>query len=89
VVSTTLGAEGLAVESGNNIVLADGPGPFAESVVGLLQDSASRTRMGESARRLVEEKFSSQSVARQFEQVCVDVAGVPSGPVASVARSLK
>lgn len=85
VVSTTLGAEGLAVESGNNIALADGPAALAEAVTQLLQNPPARHQMGLAARRLVEEKFSAESVARQFEQICLRAAGqnhpAPTGPM--------
>jgi sugar transferase (PEP-CTERM/EpsH1 system associated) len=66
VVSTTVGAEGLPVRSGANIVLADTPGAFADSVVSLLRDPAQRKRLGIAARRLVEDNYSWQKVAETF-----------------------
>lgn len=66
IVSTTLGAEGLPVQDGENILLADTPSDFAASVTCLLRDTGLRTRMGMSARRLVEKDFSWEDVARQF-----------------------
>lgn len=67
VVSTTIGAEGLPVESGKDILLADPPQNFAESVVTLLHDQSLRQRIGNAARQLVESKFSWKSVAAEFE----------------------
>lgn len=63
VVSTTIGAEGLPVTPGENILLADQPGQFADSVVRLLGNRAERNRLGSAARRLVETKYSWRSVA--------------------------
>jgi sugar transferase (PEP-CTERM/EpsH1 system associated) len=54
VVSTTLGAEGLAVTHGRNILIADGPQAFADAVVSLREDSAQWQELAANARRLVE-----------------------------------
>jgi polysaccharide biosynthesis protein PslH len=70
VVSTTIGAEGLPVVSGEHLLLADGPAPFAEAVIALLRDADRRRRLGEAGRRLVEERFSWSRVARDFEARC-------------------
>ncbi len=52
VVSTTVGAEGLDIHPGNDIVLSDNSVDFANSVTRLLQDTKARERMGEAAREL-------------------------------------
>jgi polysaccharide biosynthesis protein PslH len=69
VVSTPIGAEGLPVEHGENILLADGAEEFATSVVGLLKDSASRHALGEKARRMVLENYRWESAVARFETV--------------------
>src|SRR5262249_41966475 len=66
VVSTTIGAEGLPVQHGTEIMLADKPDAFAESVVNLLRDDSTRKTLGHAARELVETKYSWASVARHF-----------------------
>jgi polysaccharide biosynthesis protein PslH len=53
VVSTTVGAEGLNVHHGQDIVLSDKPKEFAESVVRLMEDEQIRTRLGSAAAALV------------------------------------
>jgi glycosyltransferase involved in cell wall biosynthesis len=57
VVSTTIGAEGLPVADGEEIVLADEPERFAAEVVRLLRDDAARARIEERARQAVVERF--------------------------------
>ncbi len=45
VVSTSMGAEGLPVQHGKNIILADDPADFARQVVDLLRDPPRRQRL--------------------------------------------
>ncbi len=71
VVSTPLGAEGLSFREGEQIILADGPGLLAKSMIGLLADEQKRAQIGQAARRHVCEKFSTEVVARQFEKICL------------------
>jgi glycosyltransferase involved in cell wall biosynthesis len=77
VVSTTLGAEGLAVTDGRDILLADDPDAFARSVVMLLRDSHARPAFGKAGRDLVEAHYSWHQVAKQFEQCCYQVLERP------------
>jgi glycosyltransferase involved in cell wall biosynthesis len=70
VVSTPLGAEGLQVQSGEHLLLAEGAEKVAEAVVRLLRSEELRMALGRAARNLVVTRFSSESVARQFEAVC-------------------
>ncbi|MGA9393415.1 MAG: glycosyltransferase family 4 protein [Candidatus Sulfotelmatobacter sp.] len=66
VVSTSVGAEGLAVQSGENILLADTPNDFAESVISLLTHQGRRQQLGTAARTLVQEDYSWTKVAQDF-----------------------
>ena len=75
VVSTSIGAEGLPVEDGKNIFLADGPEQFARAVVTLLNDPARRCQLGRAARQLVERECSWASVAARFDAVLRMSAG--------------
>jgi polysaccharide biosynthesis protein PslH len=75
VVSTTIGAEGLPVRSGREIVLADSADEFADAVVALLRDSARRRELGRAARELVEQKYSWDCVVQPFEEVLEKLAG--------------
>jgi glycosyltransferase involved in cell wall biosynthesis len=57
VVSTRVGAEGLDVADGNDLLLADAPGDFAKAVARLLGDRPLRARLAANARRLVEARY--------------------------------
>jgi sugar transferase (PEP-CTERM/EpsH1 system associated) len=80
VVSTSVGAEGLPVRAGENILLADTPNDFAYSVVSLLRDPNERKRLGTSARALVQEKYSWPKVAETFARTLQDVITRPTPP---------
>jgi glycosyltransferase involved in cell wall biosynthesis len=67
VVSTTIGAEGLAVESPINIRLADEPETFASACLNLLDGKEERARVADAAYDLVLSRFSWDQVVRSFE----------------------
>lgn len=68
VVSTSVGAEGLDVHHGTDVILADSPGSFAESVIALLTDRDLRRRQGQYAAELAA-KYGWPLIARQFGEV--------------------
>ena len=74
VVSTTIGAEGLPVRNGRDIVLADSPTEFAARTVALLKDRGARERLGSAARALVVEKYSWRTVAADLSATLNRVA---------------
>ena len=72
-VSTTVGAEGLPLVPGVHFLQEDDPNAFADAVVSLVQDPGRRALLGQAGRRLVEDKFSWMSIAREFEARCKEV----------------
>lgn len=78
VVSTTVGAEGLPVTAGRDIVIADEPARFAQAVVHLLRNAADRQRIAEDARRLVVARYDWAAVANDFETALAAARG--AGP---------
>ncbi len=58
VVSTSIGCEGLSVENGKHLIVADQPEKFAQAVITLLKDQVMRTALGNAGRALVETKYS-------------------------------
>lgn len=69
-VSTQLGAEGLPIIPGEHYLAADSPKEFADAVVRLLTNQAERDRLRIAADDFVRSRFSSASVAEQFETIC-------------------
>jgi glycosyltransferase involved in cell wall biosynthesis len=67
VVSTTVGAQGLEVEPGRHLHIADEPEVFAARVVELLQDRRKAISMGAQARTLVEQRYSWERIVSGIE----------------------
>lgn len=57
VLSTTVGAEGLDVEDGRDIVLADTPEDFADRCIEILDDAALRQKLIAGGRELVDRQY--------------------------------
>ena len=70
VVSTTVGAEGLPLTSGKEILIADTPAAFAESVVSLLANPDTAREYGTRAASTVREQFGWARAAERFAEVC-------------------
>jgi len=68
IVSTTLGAEGIDAVAERDLLIADEPEGFAASVVRVLDDPALAARLGSSARRLAEDRYSWGAAARALER---------------------
>lgn len=73
VVSTTIGAEGLPVTNGREILIADDPEAFAAASSALLENPARADGLGKAAAELVRSRFSWENVTREFARAC-DVA---------------
>jgi len=52
IVTTSIGAAGLAFRDGEDLIVADQPEEFADAVVGLARDRALQRKLGASARRI-------------------------------------
>jgi sugar transferase (PEP-CTERM/EpsH1 system associated) len=70
VVATTIGAEGLPVVDGRDLVIADAPAPFASAVTRLLANATERDALAREASRHVRAEFSWSSVAEHFIRDC-------------------
>jgi sugar transferase (PEP-CTERM/EpsH1 system associated) len=86
VVSTQVGAEGLPVTAGGDILLADDPVAFAEAVISLLQRRALRERIGAAGRAKVERDHSWERVAARMTEILERV--IRSDYPAAVERDL-
>ena len=74
VVSTTVGAEGLDVHHDEDMILADSPASFAESVITLLSDPDLRSRQGRAAAELAA-NYGWPRIARKFGEVLQGLIG--------------
>jgi len=66
VVSTKVGAEGLAVKDGDFCALADAPAEFAARVIALLRDPERAAAMAERARAEVEAQWDMAAITRRL-----------------------
>lgn len=66
VVATRKGAEGLDVEDGIHLALADGAEAFLRRILELLEAPAEAARMGEKGRRLIAERYDWPGLVRSF-----------------------
>ena len=57
VVTTSVGCEGLAVEDGRHLLVADDSATFADAVITLLGDADRRAALGAAGRALVEDRY--------------------------------
>ncbi len=70
IISTTIGAEGLPVSDGAELLLADTPESFAAAVVKVLIDKSSANELAQRAATLVRGEFGWQKVAERFVNIC-------------------
>jgi glycosyltransferase involved in cell wall biosynthesis len=75
VVSTPQGAEGLEVGDGRELLLAKTPAAFADQLVRVLEDAELARRLGEAARRLVEQRYGWAASAGRLEGLYRELLG--------------
>lgn len=68
VVSTTIGCEGLRVDPGKNILVADSPSGFAAEVLRVLGSAELRQQLGAAGRALVEQQYDWRAVSHQLRR---------------------
>ena len=69
-VTTSVGAEGLPLVDGRDVVIADHPGEFAEQVSALMLDPVRRRQLGKAGRELVVSRYGWPRVAKEFDLLC-------------------
>ncbi len=75
VISTTIGAEGINVENGKNILIADTPQDFADAVKSVVADEALCRSLGENARKLIEREHDNQKLIARLEKFYHEIIG--------------
>ena len=76
IVSTSVGAEGLPIVDGEEILLADTPESFAAAVVKLLLDENLAAEIGRRAADKVRQTFGWDKVAKSFAEICERAIGL-------------
>lgn len=79
VVSTTIGAEGIDVRPGEDILIADAPSAFATVIIDLLRDPARRARLAAAGRAAVAERYDARVVYERLGAVYAGVLGPAEG----------
>jgi len=75
VVSTSIGCEGLDVEDGKHLFIADNANEFAEKVIILLTNEEIRQQIINNARRLVETYYNWDILADQYIAALIHIIG--------------
>lgn len=76
IVSTTLGAEGIPVTHGKDIMIADDPDSFAECIVKLTDDKSYANELAVNCRKLVQEKYSIENLSKEGNEIINYLVGV-------------
>jgi len=66
IVSTSVGAEGIAITSDKNCLVADSPDGFANAVIELLANSEKRNTLQKEARNFIEQNFENNSIVKKL-----------------------
>jgi glycosyltransferase involved in cell wall biosynthesis len=75
IVSTTMGAEGIAIVPGQHALIADDAQAFATAVVDVLHDDERAQRLGAAGRELAETVYDWRAIAGRLEAVLAGLAG--------------
>jgi polysaccharide biosynthesis protein PslH len=79
-VTTSIGCEGIAVEHGRHLLIADTPADFADAVSRLLDDPDLAASLARQGRRLAEERY-------DFRVVCRGIDAVYAGAIDRARRA--
>jgi glycosyltransferase involved in cell wall biosynthesis len=81
-VSTTIGSEGIAVESGRHLLIADRPEDFAQAALCLLENQELATTLGRCGRELIVESYDYRAACQPLDAI---YTGAPAQPVSALA----
>lgn len=76
IISTSVGAEGIAYVSNSEILIADTAEKFAKAIIALAQNRKAVEDLGKNARRLAEQHFSNEVLTQKLVAFYKEVAGV-------------
>lgn len=87
VVSTSVGAEGLNLTVGDEIVVADDSTQFADGVIQLMEDKSKRRKLGENGRRRVEAIYDWRRIGEKLQGLYEAVAAGESATTGKMHNS--
>ncbi len=67
IVTTTLGCEGIAIEPGQHLLIADTPEDFAQATLSLLEDKKLANELGDNGRHLIQSTYDYRAACRPLE----------------------
>ncbi|HEV7472423.1 MAG TPA: glycosyltransferase [Pyrinomonadaceae bacterium] len=87
IVSTSIGAEGLPVKDGAELLLADTAESFASAVIRVLQEPSVARSLGAAAAATVREQFGWGRVAERFGRICEDAVAESQAEARPLGRA--
>ena len=69
IVSTTLGAEGIPVKDGRDIVIADEADKFAEAIINVIRDGKLSTTLAKNCKQLIQNYFSVETLIEEADAI--------------------
>lgn len=88
VVATSLGAEGLELRDGREILLRDEPERFAAAVIDLMRDDERARQIGAAGRSAVAETYDRDRIVERIREIVASCANAPGSVVERVAPEL-
>lgn len=70
IISTTLGAEGIPITNGENILIADEPTIFYQRIVDLIENKLARNKLAQNGYNLVKNQYDIDNLAIQGKVIC-------------------
>lgn len=79
VVSTSKGAEGLELQPGQDLLIADTPAAFAEATLQVLRDRQLRQQLGTAGRSAVQQHYDWRSIATNLSELITETVATRRG----------
>lgn len=73
VVSTTLGAQGIDLVSGESAMIADSATEFAQAIINLLKDNSKRTRLAHNGLKVLKNNYNFDTNTQRIRQILEDL----------------
>ena len=74
IVSTTLGAEGIPITNGQELIIADTPEDFARGIIEVITKPERAGYLTQNCRRLIEQQYSISTAAEEAQQILQSLA---------------